>query len=82
MLSVPPGMTSPTALAFADEEQRLAAAALAVARAAGRGKATEDDVETAYRSAILPQKLRMDASYVQDPQRTWRPARDQLGLSA
>ena len=64
VLSVPPGMTSPTALAFADEEQRLAAAALAVARAAGRGKASEDDIETAYRSTILPQKLRMDDSYV------------------
>jgi lipopolysaccharide/colanic/teichoic acid biosynthesis glycosyltransferase len=64
VLSVPPGMTSPTALAFADEEQRLAAAALALARAAGRGKATEDDIETAYRTSILPQKLRMDARYV------------------
>ena len=49
VLSVPPGITGPTALAFADEEQRLAAAALAVARAAGRGKATEADLERAYR---------------------------------
>jgi lipopolysaccharide/colanic/teichoic acid biosynthesis glycosyltransferase len=64
VLSVPPGMTSPTALAFADEERRVAAAALAVARAAGREQATEGDIETAYRTAIQPQKLRMDASYV------------------
>jgi lipopolysaccharide/colanic/teichoic acid biosynthesis glycosyltransferase len=64
VLSVPPGMTSPTALAFADEENRLTAASLVVARTAGRAKATDDDIDTAYRTAILPEKLRMDASYV------------------
>jgi lipopolysaccharide/colanic/teichoic acid biosynthesis glycosyltransferase len=60
-----PGITGPTALEFADEEDRLAAAALSLARADGRDRATEHDLDRAYRETILPAKLAMDAEYLQ-----------------
>ena len=50
VLSVRPGITGPTQLAFADEEQALV----------GR-----DDPETAYRARVLPAKLRSDVAYVE-----------------
>jgi lipopolysaccharide/colanic/teichoic acid biosynthesis glycosyltransferase len=64
VLSVAPGITGPAALEYADEEVRLARAAADAARRAGRQAATAADVDHAYRTAILPDKLRMDASYV------------------
>lgn len=59
-----PGITGPTALAYRDEEAILAAAALDLARADGRDRATGADVERAYRERILPAKLAMDAEYL------------------
>lgn len=59
-----PGITGPTALAYRDEEAILAAAALDVARAAGRGVATAGDLDLAYRTVVLPAKLAMDADYL------------------
>jgi lipopolysaccharide/colanic/teichoic acid biosynthesis glycosyltransferase len=59
-----PGITGPTALAYRDEETVLADAALVVARASGRSRATDDDVDHAYRTVILPAKLAMDAEYL------------------
>jgi len=59
-----PGITSPAALEYRDEERRLAAAALRIAHADGRRRATDDDVDRAYREAILPAKLAMDANYL------------------
>lgn len=59
-----PGITGPTALAWRDEEARLAAEAQAVAQADGRTTPTAADVERAYRERILPAKLAMDAAYL------------------
>ena len=59
-----PGITGPTALAYRDEETVLADAALVIARASGRGRATDDDIDHAYRTVILPAKLAMDAEYL------------------
>lgn len=64
ILTVLPGITGPTALAFADEERRLRDAAIVVATTGGRAVPTDDDVETAYRVQIQPEKLRMDVAYV------------------
>jgi lipopolysaccharide/colanic/teichoic acid biosynthesis glycosyltransferase len=64
VLSIPPGMTGPTVLEYVDEEARLAAAAAVVAEAAGRQEASSMDIDEAYRAAILPAKLRLDAEYV------------------
>lgn len=50
ILAVPPGLTGPTQLAFADEGALLAAAA---------------DCELLYRSEILPVKVRLDLEYVE-----------------
>lgn len=50
ILSLPPGITGPTQLAFADEGRRLALAA---------------DPERAYREEILPVKVRLDVDYVE-----------------
>jgi lipopolysaccharide/colanic/teichoic acid biosynthesis glycosyltransferase len=49
VLSVRPGLTDPVSLAYADEAQRLAAAA---------------DPEREYREVILPAKLQAAAAYV------------------
>jgi lipopolysaccharide/colanic/teichoic acid biosynthesis glycosyltransferase len=49
VLSVRPGLTDPVSLAYADEAQRLAAAA---------------DPELEYREVILPAKLQAAAAYV------------------
>jgi lipopolysaccharide/colanic/teichoic acid biosynthesis glycosyltransferase len=59
-----PGITGPTALAYRHEETMLAAAAVGIARAAGRDLATDDDLDRAYREIVLPAKLRMDADYL------------------
>jgi lipopolysaccharide/colanic/teichoic acid biosynthesis glycosyltransferase len=64
VFSARPGITGPTALAYRDEESVLAAAALDVARAHGRGFATDDDLDRAYRETVLPAKLAMDAEYL------------------
>ena len=58
VFSALPGITGPTALAYRDEEQLLADAARDVAAAAGRGVATTEDVDTAYRTRILPRSSR------------------------
>ena len=49
ILTVPPGLTGPTQLVFADEGSLLAAA---------------EDRERVYRSEILPGKVRLDLEYV------------------
>jgi len=59
-----PGITGPTALAYRNEEATLAAAAADVANADGRDKATDADLERAYREIVLPAKLAMDAEYL------------------
>ena len=59
-----PGITGPTALAYRDEEAILAAAALDVAQADGRDRATDADLDRAYRETVLPAKLAMDADYL------------------
>lgn len=64
VFSARPGITGPTALAYRNEESVLAAAALDVARADGRGVATDDDLDRAYRETVLPAKLAMDAEYL------------------
>jgi lipopolysaccharide/colanic/teichoic acid biosynthesis glycosyltransferase len=50
VLAVPPGLTGPTQLAFADEGKRLALAA---------------DPDVVYRRELLPQKVALDLEYVQ-----------------
>jgi lipopolysaccharide/colanic/teichoic acid biosynthesis glycosyltransferase len=50
ILRVPPGLTGPTQLAFADEGALLASA---------------EDREQLYRSEILPAKVRLDLEYVE-----------------
>lgn len=64
ILTLRPGITGPTALAFADEERSLREAATRIARAAGRSAPTDDDVEVAYRTEVQPEKLAMDVAYV------------------
>ena len=59
-----PGITGPTALARRDEESELRAAAEQIARADGRSGATSDDIDLAYRTAILPAKLAQDLEYL------------------
>jgi lipopolysaccharide/colanic/teichoic acid biosynthesis glycosyltransferase len=50
ILTVPPGLTGPTQLVFADEGALLAPA---------------DDCEALYRTEILPAKVRLDLAYVE-----------------
>ena len=50
ILAVPPGVTGPTQLAFADEGRRLA---------------LMPDPERGYRDELLPQKVALDLRYVQ-----------------
>jgi lipopolysaccharide/colanic/teichoic acid biosynthesis glycosyltransferase len=64
VLGLRPGITGPTALAFADEEHRLREAATRIATGAGRGRPTDDDIHAAYRAEIQPEKLLMDVAYV------------------
>src|SRR3954452_21507052 len=59
-----PGITGPTALAYRDEETILADAATDAARAAGRDRPTDADLDRAYRDVVLPAKLAMDAEYL------------------
>lgn len=59
-----PGITSPTALAYRDEEAIVAETAQEVARARGRSEATAEDVDRAYREVVQPAKLAMDAEYL------------------
>jgi lipopolysaccharide/colanic/teichoic acid biosynthesis glycosyltransferase len=72
-----PGITGPTALSHRDEETELRAAADEIARAAGRSPATSDDIDLAYRTAILPEKLAQDLEYLRT-----RSARGDLRLLA
>jgi lipopolysaccharide/colanic/teichoic acid biosynthesis glycosyltransferase len=59
-----PGITGPTALSYRDEEHLLASYALEVAQRAGRERATAADVEAAYRTRVLPHKVRSDMAYL------------------
>jgi lipopolysaccharide/colanic/teichoic acid biosynthesis glycosyltransferase len=60
-----PGITGPTALAYRDEESILAKEAQELAHRDGRDRATECDLDRAYREIILPAKLRMDREYLE-----------------
>lgn len=64
VFGVLPGITSQTAVAYRDEERILADAAREIARRSGRDHATDDDLDRAYREAVLPAKLRLDAEYL------------------
>jgi len=75
VFSALPGITGPTALAYQDEETVLAGAALDVATADGRDRATDDDLDRAYRAVVLPAKLAMDAEYLRT-----RSARGDLAI--
>ena len=70
VVSLPAGITGPTALAYRQEETILAAAALEIARSRGLDVATADDLDIAYREVILPAKLAMDAEYLR--MKSWR----------
>jgi lipopolysaccharide/colanic/teichoic acid biosynthesis glycosyltransferase len=59
-----PGITGPTALAYRDEETILAKAAQDLASAQGRDRATDEDLDRAYREIVLPAKLELDAQYL------------------
>jgi lipopolysaccharide/colanic/teichoic acid biosynthesis glycosyltransferase len=59
-----PGITGPTAIAFADEERMLADEAANIARAAGRSQPTASDIEAAYRDRLLPLKVASDLEYL------------------
>jgi lipopolysaccharide/colanic/teichoic acid biosynthesis glycosyltransferase len=59
-----PGITSPTALAYRNEEAIVTETAQELARAHGRSEATEEDVDRAYRDVVQPAKLAMDADYL------------------
>jgi lipopolysaccharide/colanic/teichoic acid biosynthesis glycosyltransferase len=59
-----PGITSPTALAYRNEETIVAETARELARAYGRSEATAEDVDRAYREVVQPAKLAMDADYL------------------
>jgi lipopolysaccharide/colanic/teichoic acid biosynthesis glycosyltransferase len=61
-----PGITGPTALAYHDEEILLAEASREVAEAQGREIATDEDLDRAYRDIVLPDKLAMDARYIEE----------------
>jgi lipopolysaccharide/colanic/teichoic acid biosynthesis glycosyltransferase len=61
-----PGITGPTALAYRDEEAILADAARDMARRHGRDRATDEDLDRAYREVVLPAKLRLDGDYLTD----------------
>jgi lipopolysaccharide/colanic/teichoic acid biosynthesis glycosyltransferase len=60
------GITGPAALSFRNEEQLLYEAARALASADGRDAPDGDDVDRAYREAVLPRKLRLDAEYLRN----------------
>jgi lipopolysaccharide/colanic/teichoic acid biosynthesis glycosyltransferase len=60
-----PGITGPTALSYRDEERLLAEHALEFAQRDGRAQATSADVEDAYRTMVLPAKLRSDVDYLE-----------------
>jgi lipopolysaccharide/colanic/teichoic acid biosynthesis glycosyltransferase len=59
-----PGITSPTALAYRNEETIVTETARELARAHGRREATAEDVDRAYREVVQPAKLAMDADYL------------------
>jgi lipopolysaccharide/colanic/teichoic acid biosynthesis glycosyltransferase len=59
-----PGITSPTALAYRDEEMQLLTAARDRAGSLGRTEPSPEDVDAVYRDVILPTKLMMDAAYL------------------
>lgn len=59
-----PGITSPTALEYRNEEAIVAETARELARARGRNEATAEDVDRAYREVVQPAKLAMDADYL------------------
>ena len=59
-----PGITSPTALAYRNEETIVAETAREIARAHGRSEATGEDIDRAYREVVQPAKLAMDADYL------------------
>jgi lipopolysaccharide/colanic/teichoic acid biosynthesis glycosyltransferase len=59
-----PGITSPTALTYRDEETLVAETARELARAHGRSEATAEDIDRAYREVVQPAKLAMDAEYL------------------
>jgi lipopolysaccharide/colanic/teichoic acid biosynthesis glycosyltransferase len=70
-----PGITSPTALAYRDEESIVADTARELARAHGRSEATPEDVDRGYREVVQPAKLAMDAQYL-----ATRSTRTDLGV--
>jgi lipopolysaccharide/colanic/teichoic acid biosynthesis glycosyltransferase len=51
VLSVPPGMTDPASLEYADEEQRLEGT---------------DDIETVYVREVMPRKLELNLRYIDE----------------
>ena len=59
-----PGITSPTAMAYRNEEEIVAETARELARTHGRSEATGEDVDRAYRDVVQPAKLAMDADYL------------------
>jgi len=59
-----PGITGPTALAYRDEEARLASSASDRARSQGRAEASPEDLDAIYRDEVLPAKLALDAAYL------------------
>jgi lipopolysaccharide/colanic/teichoic acid biosynthesis glycosyltransferase len=59
-----PGITSPTALAYRNEEAIVTETARELARAHGRSDTTGEDVDRAYREVVQPAKLAMDAEYL------------------
>jgi lipopolysaccharide/colanic/teichoic acid biosynthesis glycosyltransferase len=77
VFGAPPGITGPTALSHRDEETELRAAAEQIARADGRSPATSEDIDLAYRTAILPAKLEQDLEYIRT-----RSPRGDLGILA
>jgi lipopolysaccharide/colanic/teichoic acid biosynthesis glycosyltransferase len=64
VFSATPGITSPAALAYRNEELVLFEAAATLAIGEGRSRATSHDVDVAYRTVILPAKLQLDAEYL------------------
>ena len=64
VFSALPGITSPTALAYRDEETIVAETAGELARAHGRAAPTAADIYRAYREVVQPAKLAMDADYL------------------
>jgi lipopolysaccharide/colanic/teichoic acid biosynthesis glycosyltransferase len=64
VFAAPPGITSPAALAYRDEERVLGAAAARLAAEAGRTAALATDLERAYREIVQPKKLQLDLEYL------------------